>query len=194
VATPLPRALPEPPVAQPSPARASAPPPSVPIAEVAAGTELEVRLLRRLNSGRVAVEDRFEAATVSAFVLGGRTVIPAGSVLRGMVIAVQPATRTNRTAQMTIAFDQITVSGRVYPMKGSLREVKGSGIKGDAAKIGAGAAVGAVIGGILGGTKGALAGLAVGGGGVLVATEGKEIDLAEGTVLRVKVESPIRLD
>ena len=153
-----------------------------------------MKLLRRLNSGKVKVEDRFDASTVSAFVLGGRTVIPAGSVLRGIVTAVQPATRTNRTAQMTIAFDQITVNGKVYPMKGSLREVKGSGIKGDAAKIGAGAAVGAVIGGILGGTKGALAGLAVGGGGVLVATEGSEIDMAEGTVLRVKVDSPLRLE
>ena len=190
---PVPRP-PEPSVSQPAPAeRVSAPTP-VPVSEVAAGTELEVKLLKKLNSGKVRVEDRFEASTVSVFAVGGRTVIPAGSVLRGIVTAVQPATRTNRTAQMTIAFDQITVNNRTYPMKGSLREVKGSGLKGDAAKIGAGAAAGAVIGAILGGTKGALAGLAVGGGGVLIATEGKEIEMAEGTVLRVKVDAPLRIE
>ena len=159
-----------------------------------AGTELDVRLLKRLNSGKVSVEDRFEATTVNAFMVGSRTVIPAGSVMRGSVSSVQPATRTNRTAHMTLAFDQITVTGHIYPMRGTLREVKGSGVKGEAAKIGAGAAVGAVLGGILGGAKGAIAGLGVGGGGILVATEGKEIDMPEGTVLRVKIETPLQID
>lgn len=164
------------------------------IVEVPAGTEMDVRLLKRLNSGKVSVEDRFEAVTVNAFTMGNRTVIPAGSVMRGSIAAVQPATRTQRTAHMTLAFDQITVNGRAYAMKGTLREVKGSGVKGEAAKIGAGAAVGAVLGGLLGGTKGAIAGLGVGGGGILAATEGKEIDMPEGTVLRVKVDAPLQID
>ncbi len=159
-----------------------------------AGTEMDVRLSKRLNSDKVSVEDRFEATTISAFVVGNRTVIPAGSVMRGSVVSVQPATRTNRTAHMTLAFDQITVSGHAYPMKGTLKEVKSSGVKGEAAKIGAGAAVGAVIGGLLGGTKGAIAGLGVGGGGILAATDGKQIDMAEGTVLRVKVDAPLQID
>ena len=46
--------------------------------EVPAGTEMEVRLLKRLNSGKVSVEDRFEATTVNAFTVGSRTVVPGG--------------------------------------------------------------------------------------------------------------------
>jgi hypothetical protein len=155
---------------------------------------MDVRLSKRLKSDKVSVEERFEATTVNAFVVRNRTVIPAGSVMQGSVVSVQPASRTNRTAHMTLAFDQITVSGQAYAMKGTLQEVKSSGVKGEAAKIGAGAAVGAVIGGLLGGTKGAIAGLGVGGGGILAATDGKQIDMAEGTVLRVKVDAPLRID
>ena len=53
------------------------------------------------------------------------------------------------------------------------------------AKIGAGSAVGAIIGGILGGAKGALLGVLIGGGGTIVATEGKDVTLPPGTILRV---------
>ena len=69
--------------------------------------------------------------------------------------------------------------------------IEGEGIKADAPKAGAGAAVGAIIGGILGGVKGALAGVLIGGGGVVAATEGKEIELPAGAVLRVRVDSPV---
>jgi hypothetical protein len=51
--------------------------------------------------------------------------------------------------------------------------------------------VGAIIGGILGGFKGALAGLVIGGGGTIAATEGKEVELPQGAVLRVRIDSPV---
>ena len=38
-----------------------------------------------LNSGTTMVEDRFEATTLAAVSVGGRTVIPAGAVMRGVV-------------------------------------------------------------------------------------------------------------
>ena len=57
--------------------------------------------------------------------------------------------------------------------------------------MGIGAGVGAIIGGILGGTKGAIAGVLIGGGGVLVATEGKDVDLDPGTTLRVRFDSAV---
>ena len=34
--------------------------------------------------------------------------------MRGVVTSVDPATRTNRTAKMTVSFDQVTVNGRAY--------------------------------------------------------------------------------
>ena len=71
--------------------------------------------------------------------------------------------------------------------------IEGEGIKGEAGRIGAGAGVGAIIGGILGGFKGALAGILIGGGGTIAATEGKEVELPQGTsAARADSDSPVR--
>ena len=154
-----------------------------------------MRLGQNLNSGTALVEDRFEATTLVDLNINGRTAIPAGSVVRGVVTAVEPATRTNRTARMTVSFDQVTVNGRAYPMRGTVTQaIEGEGIKGEAARIGAGAGVGAIIGGILGGFKGALAGILIGGGGTIAATEGKEVELPQGSVLRVRIDSPLQIN
>ena len=162
--------------------------------EVPVGTEFDVRLQATLDSETAQVEDRFEATTTEDIVVNGRTAVPAGALVRGVVSAVEPATRTNRTARLTVSFDQITVNGRDYPLRATVTEaIEGAGIKGEAGRVGAGAGVGAIIGGILGGVRGALAGLAIGGGGVLVATEGKDVKVPQGSILRVRVDSPVQL-
>jgi len=185
------------------PAAAPAPPAARPAAttstargslEVPAGTELDVRLGENLNSGIAQVEDRFEGTTLVDMNVNGRTAIPAGSVMRGVVTAVEPATRTNRTARMTVSFDQVTVNGRAYPIRGTVTQaIEGEGIKGETARIGTGAGVGAILGGVLGGFKGALAGILIGAGGTIAATEGKEVDLPQGSVLRVRIDSPVQI-
>jgi hypothetical protein len=162
--------------------------------EVPAGTEIDVRLQNALNSGTAQVEDRFEATTLVDLNINGRTVIPAGSVMRGVVTAVEPGTRTNRTARMTVSFDQVTVNGRAYPMRGTVTQaLEGEGIRGEAGRAGAGAAVGGLIGAVLGGVKGAVLGAVIGAGGTIAATEGKEVELAQGTVLRVRVDQPVSI-
>ena len=64
---------------------------------------------------------------------------------------------------------------------------------GEKEKIGIGAGVGAILGAILGGGKGALAGILIGGGGTIAATEGKDVELPSGTVLRVRLDAPLDL-
>jgi hypothetical protein len=163
--------------------------------ELPAGTELDVRLQTALNSGTAMAEDRFEATTLVDVIQDGRTVIPAGSLMRGVVTAVEPATRTNRTARMTVSFDQVTVGTRAYPMRGTVTQaIEGEGIRGEATRAGAGAGVGAVIGGLLGGVKGAIAGILIGGGGAIAATEGKQVELPPGSVLRVRIDSPLQIN
>jgi hypothetical protein len=162
--------------------------------EIASGTEIDVRLQTALNSGTAKVEDRFEATTLQDLIVDGRTAIPAGAVVRGVVTSVDPATRTNRTAKMTVSFDQVTINGRAYPMRGTVTEaIEGEGIRGEVGKAGAGAAVGTVLGAVLGGVKGAVLGAVIGGGGTIAATEGKEVELAQGTVLRVRFDSPLQV-
>jgi hypothetical protein len=124
----------------------------------------------------------------------GRVAIPAGAVMRGVVTSVDPATRTNRTAKMTVSFDQMTINGRDYPIRGTVTQaIEGEGIKGDVGKAGAGAAVGGLLGAVLGGAKGAILGAVIGGGGTIAATEGKEVELPQGTILRVRIDSPVQI-
>jgi hypothetical protein len=159
---------------------------------VPSGTELDVRLQNALNSGTAVVEDRFEATTLVDLNVNGRVVIPAGSLMRGVVTAVEAGTRTNRTARMTVSFDQVTVNGRSYPMRGTVTQaIEGEGIRGEAGRAGIGAGAGAIIGAVIGGVKGAVLGAVIGGGGTIAATEGREVDLPQGTVLRVRVDAPL---
>ena len=160
--------------------------------EVPAGQEVDVRIERELGSSTAQTEDRFTATTVVDLYQGNDVLVPAGSMLRGVVSSVNKATRTDRKGSLTVAFDQITIRGRNYPIRGTVTQaLESEGIKGEAAKIGAGAGVGAIIGGIIGGAKGALLGVLIGGGGTIAATEGKDVVLPAGSVLRVKFDQPL---
>jgi hypothetical protein len=176
-------------VAEPAAVPASADPNEVPV-----GQQLDVRVQSQLSSETAKVEDRFNATTVVDLRQGSDVLIPAGSAVRGLVGAVEQATRLDRTASLTLSFDQITVRGRRYPIRAMATQVfRSEGLKGEATRIGAGAGVGAIVGGILGGIEGALAGVLIGGGGAIVATEGKEVVLPAGTIIRIRFDTPLQL-
>lgn len=159
--------------------------------EIPVGTEIDVRLVDGISSGRNQVEDRFVATTVVDLQLGERVVIPAGSEMRGIVSSVDKAGRVDRKASLTLAFDRITINGREREIRGIVIDtIEGPGVKGEVAKIGTAAGAGAIIGGILGGVKGAIAGILIGGGGIAAATPGKDVELAPGTILRVRLDQP----
>jgi hypothetical protein len=158
------------------------------------GTELDVRLLDSLSSGRNQVEDRFRASTMVDLSSNGRVIVPAGSEMRGVVSGVDKAGHMDRKGQLQLAFDQITVNGRQYKLHGTVTQALEGEVKGEVGKLGAGATVGGIIGGILGGVKGAVAGIFVGGGGVAATTTGSEAEVAQGTVLRVRLDQPPPID
>jgi hypothetical protein len=163
--------------------------------EIPVGTEFDVRLQNTLSSATAVAEDRFEATTMVDLLDGrGRVLVPAGSVMRGIVSTVHKATRTERKGTLTVAFDRVTINGRSHPMRATVTQaIESEGISGEKEKIGIGAGAGAILGAILGGAKGALAGILIGGGGTIAATEGKDVELPSGTVLRVRLDSPLNL-
>src|SRR6185503_12449490 len=120
---PAPR-VPDPPVAPAvqSPRGPERPRASATRGEIPANTELDVRLSNILNSGTAQVEDRFEATTAADLIIDGRTLVPAGSVMRGVVSSVQPAGRLKRKAEMTVTFDQLTINGRSYAIRGTVTQ------------------------------------------------------------------------
>ena len=161
---------------------------------IPSGTEIDVRLETALSSNTNQVEDRFEGTTVVDLRQNGRVLIPAGSRVRGVVTAVREAGRVDRKGSLSLSFDEITLNGRTHPIRGSVTQaLESGGYKDDAGKIGTGAAVGGIIGGILGGLKGAVAGILIGGGGVVAATEGQDVELSPGTVLRMRFDEPLTM-
>lgn len=158
------------------------------------GQQMDVRLQTTLNSGTAEPEQRFETTTVVDMMQDGEVLVPSGSTVRGVVRSVQPAGRVDRSGSLTLAFDQIEINGREYPMRAMATQVfESGGIREEAGTVGTAGAVGAIVGGIIGGLRGALIGAAVGGGGVIAATEGKDVELPAGAIVRIRLDSPVRL-
>jgi hypothetical protein len=158
------------------------------------GQEMDVRLQGALSSASATTEQRFQATTVADLMQDGTVLVPAGSLVRGIVSGVKPAGKIDRSGSLTLAFDQIAVGGREYPIRAMATEAfESRGIREEVGTVGAAGAVGAIVGGIIGGTKGAIIGAAVGSGGVIAATEGKDIELPAGAIIRLRLDSPARI-
>jgi hypothetical protein len=161
---------------------------------VPAGQELDVRLRSTLSSETAEVEQRFEATTVADLAQNSRVLVPAGSVVRGVVSDVDKAGRVDRDGSLTLTFDRLTVNERAHDIRGSATQIfESGGIREEGTVAGVGAGVGGIVGGIIGGVKGAVLGAVIGAGGAIAATDGKDITLPAGSIIRVRLDSPVRV-
>lgn len=76
--------------------------------EIPARTPVDIQLLAPLDPAAVRTDDRIEGATVKPVVVKGRLVVPAGTLMRGVVAAIGSA----KTA--TLRFDETTIDFRTY--------------------------------------------------------------------------------
>jgi hypothetical protein len=158
------------------------------------GQELDVRLQTGLSSAAAKVEDRFETTTIVDLMQDGKVLIPAGSTVRGQVTSVSPAGKIDRSGRLTVAFDRLTIRGRNHEIRAMATQAfESGGIREEGGTVGAGGVAGAIVGGIIGGVRGALIGAAIGAGGVIAATEGKDVELPPGTVFRLRFDSALDL-
>jgi hypothetical protein len=131
-------------------------------AQVAAGTEMKVRLLDQLDTGETTAGQLFSATIAEPVTSAGRTILARGTTVRGRVTQVISSGRLQRPASITL---QLTSIGGTGLEAEALRmDGKSHGVR-NAALIGGGAAAGAILGGVAGGSKGALIGSAIGAGG-----------------------------
>ena len=177
----------------PAPAAAAASSRDGNIVIVPVGTQFDVRLQGQLNSGTATVEQRFEATTLVDYSEGTRIVIPAGSLVRGFVSSVRAAGRIDRRGSLTLSFDELRIGNRTYRLRAAVTEALDGKMGEDMTRVGAASVVGAIIGGLFGGTRGALVGILVGGGGTIAATEGSDVDLPTGTILRIRIDQPLEI-
>ncbi|MDH3524895.1 MAG: hypothetical protein OES32_15035 [Acidobacteriota bacterium] len=163
------------------------------------GTHALVQLTTWLSSANAQVGDRFSALLTEPIYAGGAIAIPAGAVFEGFVSQVEAAGRVSDAGKLFLYIDRLRGdSGQILDLRG-LVVGTGSGdpIKGEGANLGRTAAVGAagaIIGGLLKGKEGALIGATIGAGGTLLAEKGKNVDLPQGTVLRVEMQDPVSIN
>ena len=165
------------------------------------GTQVHVTLSTAVGSETSQVGDALTATTTGAIEVGGRTAIPAGSIIRGRVAEVMPGTKgmhiSEKGGSVVLAFDKVTTpGGDSERLAASLTSLASSTGK-TAGIIGGSAAGGALLGKILGGhTKDAAIGAVVGGGigtAIVAGTKGKELKIPAGTDLILTLDQPLKM-
>jgi hypothetical protein len=160
-------------------------------------TPIPVTLEQGLASDQNRPGDHFEATVSQPVLIDGKTVIPQGAYVEGLVVDAHHAGRIAGRARLQLALETVTVDGKNYDVRTWSRwSAGGNHKKRNFTLIGGGTAGGALIGAIAGGGKGALIGGPVGAGaGTAVAffTGKKDIHLRPETPLTFKLREPVTI-
>ena len=129
---------------------------------------MTVRLGQTISSKTAQAGQTFTGTTSAPIMIEGRTVVPSGSPVAGVVVDAKNPGKISGAGELSIRLTNLTARGTEYPLETSAISVTKKGKGSRTAKIGVlSGAGGALIGGLAGGGKGALiGGLAGGGAGV----------------------------
>lgn len=176
---------------------AAPPPPTTITLNIPEGTTIEGVFTTPLSSETAVVGDEVVIRLTHPVVAGDRVAFPEGSTIHGRVNDVKPASKgfKETSGAISITFDRaLRPDGRSSTLAASLTMIaEGSGKK-KAAIIGGSAAGGALLGKVLDKDT---AGAAIIGGAIGTAvagsTKGKELEIVEGDVVQIVLESPSRV-
>ena len=176
--------------------REAAPPPPT-FVEIPSGTSLKVRLNQSLSTVTNRGGEMFSASLASPVVVDGRTVIPIGTEVKGIVRESVPSGRLKGRAVLSLALLKIEMGDVELPVSTASRtSVSGKHKKRNWSLIGGGAGTGAAIGALAGGGIGA--GIGAGSGataGLVTAafTGKKQVRLPAETLLTFRLNQPIEV-
>jgi hypothetical protein len=180
----------------PAPPPKPIPPPAPRFREVTipAGTALSVTVLSTLASNTSIVEDVVKGALAKPVVVAGTTAMPEGTEIRGSVIEVKESGRVKGKASIAFRFDRVAIGDETHRIQTARVTLVADDKKSDDVKKGGvGAGVGAIVGGVAGGGSGAAIGAVAGAAGTVLATKGREVQVAPGTVVTVLVQEALTL-
>lgn len=164
---------------------------------IPAGTEIVVRLVDAVGSGRNSGGDKFLASLDQPIVVNDWVAVARGTNVMGRVLAAQPSGHLKTPAELAITLTSLQMGGDSYEIKTSSFSRRGQAhSKRNAEWIGGSAAGGALIGALLGKGKGAAIGAAAGAGGgtaTAYATGKKDILLPSETRLRFVLKEPVTI-
>jgi hypothetical protein len=166
---------------------------------IPAGTVLRLRMNRGFGSDISRVEDPVSATLARGVVVGGRTVLPAGSLASGYVVEATRPGKVKGRGRVGVRFTRITPADESvhYDIRTqSWVAVAPATKKKDALTIALPAAGGAGVGALIDGKKGAAIGAAVGGGAgtaAVLTTRGKDVRIGRGATLSVRLAAPLTI-
>jgi hypothetical protein len=166
---------------------------------IPAGTQLPIVLDTAVGSETSRVEDAVHAHLARPITVQGQTVLGEGSRVSGVVTDATRSGKVKGRAHLAVRFNTLTPRGddeRYTIQTTAVGRTAAATKKRDAMEIGIPAAGGAVIGGLLGGKKGAvIGGAAAGGAGtaVVLNQRGKEVHLAKGAALMLRLAQPVTI-
>lgn len=174
------------------------PPPEPHVVELAAGTQLVIRLAETLSTDHNYSGDTFRGTLDQRIVRNGFIIAEKGSTVLGRIVQSDKAGRVRGMSQLNVALTEINTTDRQrIEVQTNSVEKRGQASTGsDTAKIAGGAALGALIGALGGGGKGAAIGAGAGGAagtGVVLATRGKAAVLPNESILTFELSSPVTI-
>lgn len=161
------------------------------------GTTLEVRTNEAINSS--SPEGRTYQGSIATEVVDpqNKVLLPRGAQVELVILEAKEKSGV-KGASLQLGMRSVTVNGVTYLVVSEERsETSGLGANRRTAEtVGGGAALGTLIGAATGGGKGAVLGGLIGaaaGAAVQVLTQGKEVRIPAESVLRFRLDEPIRL-
>jgi hypothetical protein len=159
---------------------------------IAAGTNLTIRINQHISVKTSVAGDRFDGEVVEP-VAGqdGRVVIPKGAPVTGVVVTSHRRGHFKGSSILQLRLTYLTLNGTRYALdtRAMTQTKKGKG-KRSAAIIGGGTGVGMLVGGVATGGVGLLVGgLVGGGGGTLVSglTGNRDIEIPAESIVRFRL-------
>jgi hypothetical protein len=162
---------------------------------IATDSVLGVALDSTISSETAQVEDRVRAHVSRDVLVDGRTAIPEGARLEGVVTEVTRGGKFKERPRVGLTFETLILAdGTQIALSTDTVFRDGEAPKGVNAKVGGAGVVGAILGSMIGGKKGAVLGGAAGAAGgaaAVAAGDRAEVVLTSGAALTVRLTSPI---
>lgn len=153
---------------------------------IAAGVHLEVLLQTPLNSATARPESRFEAALVQKHEVKGQVVLDVGVPVRGFVSSVKASSKINRQAQLTLSFDSLQMGATPVRVRATVVDVLDPRRADQLKRLDT-----APVSGGIPGSAVPLVGVFVRPGGTILSTNGADIDLPVGVILRIRLDQSV---
>lgn len=185
------------PGAEPSVSSPPQPAPAPAPIQLAAGTNLVIRMIDAVDSENNSVGQTFRASMDAPVTVNGQTVIPRGADAVVKLVDSKDSGKLTGRAELALALMSVNVNGRMVDINTQTvnRESDSRGAK-TAKTVGVGAVIGTIIGAAAGGGKGAAVGAGAGaaaGAGVEMVTKGEHVKVPSEARLTFVLDTPVNI-